>query len=73
MPQCELKADTHASLVAGWLLAIGGIIGVVLPVLPGWPFLLLGVSILSNHYGWARRVTAWLRLIFRRSSDTSKD
>src|SRR5437899_3136926 len=60
----KVKADTHANLVAGWLLTIGGIIGVVLPVLPGWPFLLVGVSILSNHYGWARRVMAWLHLNF---------
>jgi len=32
--------------------------------LPGWPFLLLGMSTLSNHHGWVRQVTAWLHLIF---------
>ncbi len=60
MLQYEVKADTQASLVTGWLLTIGGIIGVVLPVLPGWPFLLLGLSILSKRHGWARRITASL-------------
>jgi|SRR5439155_925438 len=60
MLQYEVKADPHASLVIGWLLTIGGIIGVLLPVLPGWPFLLLGLSTLSKRYGWARRVTACL-------------
>ncbi len=64
MLQYEVKADTHASLVIGWLLTIGGIIGVVLPVLPGWPFLLLGLSTLSKRYGWARRITAWLHSHF---------
>jgi uncharacterized membrane protein YbaN (DUF454 family) len=73
MLQCEVKAATHASLVSGWLLTIGGIIGIVLPILPGLPFLLLGLTILSKRYGKMRRVTTWLRSLFRRSSDTSKD
>jgi anti-anti-sigma factor len=64
MLQYEVKAATRASLVAGWLLTIGGIIGVVLPDLPGLPFLLLGLSTLSKRYGWARRVTTWLNLLF---------
>jgi len=64
MLQYEVKAATHASLVTGWLLTIGGIIGVVLPVLPGLPFLLLGLSTLSKHYGWVRRVTMWLHSFF---------
>ena len=56
----KVKADTHANLVAGWLLTIGGIIGVVPTVLPGG----LGVSTLSKRYGWARRVTTWLHSFF---------
>jgi Putative transmembrane protein (PGPGW) len=63
MLQYEVKA-ARASLVAGWLLTIGGIIGLVLPVLPGLPFLLLGLSTLSKRYGWARRVTTWLNSLF---------
>jgi uncharacterized membrane protein YbaN (DUF454 family) len=73
MLQHEVKADTHTSIVTGWLLTIGGIIGVVLPVVPGWPLLLPGLSILSKRYGSARQVTAWLHSHFRRSSDISKD
>jgi hypothetical protein len=64
IPQHKVKADTHANLVAGWLRTIGGIIGVVPTVLPGWPFLLLGMSTLSKRYGWARRVTTWLHSFF---------
>jgi uncharacterized membrane protein YbaN (DUF454 family) len=48
MLQYEVKPATHVSLVTGWLLTIGGIIGLVLPILPGLPFLLLGLAILSN-------------------------
>ncbi len=73
MLQYEVKAVTHVNLVTGWLLTIGGIIGVVLPVLPGMPFLLVGLSILSKRYGWMRRVTTRMLSLFRRSRDTSKD
>ena len=74
MLQYEIKlATTHVSLVTGWLLTIGGIIGLVLPILPGLPFLLLGLAILSERYGWAQWVTTWLHSLFHRSSGTSKD
>jgi uncharacterized membrane protein YbaN (DUF454 family) len=74
MLQYEIKpATTHVSLVTGWLLTIGGIIGLVLPILPGLPFLLVGLSILSKRYGWMQRVTTRILSLFRRSRDTSKD
>jgi anti-anti-sigma factor len=74
MLQYKIKsATTHISLVTGWLLTIGGIIGLVLPILPGLPFLLLGLAILSKRYGWAQWVTTWLHSLFRRSRGTSKD
>jgi len=73
MLQYEVKPATHVSLVTGWLLTIGGIIGLVLPILPGLPFLLLGLAILSKRYGWVQWVTTWMHSLFRRSSDTSKD
>jgi anti-anti-sigma factor len=60
----QYKTDAQTGLVTGWLLTIGGIIGIVLPVLPGWPFLLLGLSTLSKRYGWARRVMAGLHAHF---------
>ena len=73
MLQYEIKpATTHVSLVTGWLLTIGGIIGLVLPILPDLPFLLLGLAILSKRYGWVQWVRTWLHSLFRRSSGTSK-
>jgi uncharacterized membrane protein YbaN (DUF454 family) len=39
MLQYEIKlATTHVSLVTGWLLTIGGIIGLVLPIFPACLF-----------------------------------
>ena len=53
-----------ALIGAGWfLLALGGA-GLVLPVLPGIPFLLVGLSILSIEYEWARNLFASLRRRF---------
>lgn len=49
---------------AGWLLLIVGAAGLFLPVLPGIPFLFVGLSILSVEYEWARRVFASVRRRF---------
>ena len=46
------------ALVAGYTFLAIGITGLVLPVLPGWPFIAPGLIILSRHAPWARRVSA---------------
>ncbi len=53
-----------ALIVAGWLLLVLGAAGLFLPVLPGVLFLLIGLSILSVEYDWARRWVAALRQRF---------
>jgi uncharacterized membrane protein YbaN (DUF454 family) len=49
-----------ALIAAGWLLLVLGAAGLVLPVLPGIPFVLVGLSILSVEYAWARNLAASL-------------
>jgi uncharacterized membrane protein YbaN (DUF454 family) len=49
-----------ALIAAGWLLLFLGAAGLFLPVLPGVLFLLIGLSILSVEYDWARRWAAAL-------------
>lgn len=53
-----------ALIAAGWLLLILGAAGLFLPVLPGVLFLLIGLSILSVEYDWARRWVAAIRQRF---------
>jgi uncharacterized membrane protein YbaN (DUF454 family) len=53
-----------ALIVAGWLLLVLGAAGLFLPVLPGVLFLLIGLSILSVEYDWARRWVLALRQRF---------
>ncbi|HKD78948.1 MAG TPA: PGPGW domain-containing protein [Candidatus Angelobacter sp.] len=51
-------------IAAGWLLLFLGAAGLFLPVLPGVLFLLIGLSILSVEYDWARRWVAAIRQRF---------
>jgi len=60
-------------LVLGWILLLVGVLGLLLPLLPGIPLLLAGLVILSRQYDWARRTLArvqrWLPAVsdhFRR-------
>ena len=50
-----------ALIFGGWLLLFLGAAGLFLPVLPGIVFLLVGLSILSLEYDWARRWVSTLR------------
>jgi hypothetical protein len=50
-----------ALIAAGWSLLLLGMVGIFLPVLPGALFLLVGLSILSVEYEWARRWVTALR------------
>ena len=48
-------------IVGGMLLLIGGLIGWILPVIPGWPLVIPGLMLLSHEFHWARRLLAWLK------------
>jgi uncharacterized protein len=48
-------------LIAGWSFLLLGIAGLILPVLQGVLFIIIGLIILSSQYGWARRLLAKLR------------
>jgi uncharacterized membrane protein YbaN (DUF454 family) len=52
-----------AVIASGWSLLLLGVAGLVLPVLPGVFFLIIGLSILSAEYAWAHR---WLAALRRR-------
>jgi uncharacterized membrane protein YbaN (DUF454 family) len=48
-------------VIGGWLCLIGGVAGLVFPVLPGVPLLLAGLFLLSTNYQWARQCLHWLK------------
>jgi uncharacterized membrane protein YbaN (DUF454 family) len=48
-------------LAGGLVLTFVGVLGVVLPVMPGWIFLIPGLMLLSSHFPWARRLLERVR------------
>ena len=45
-----------AGLAGGWLLVVLGVVGCVVPVIPGIPLLLAGLGLLAYEYVWAKRL-----------------
>ena len=58
-----------AVLTLGWLFILFGIVGLVLPVLQGILFLLIGLALLSTESEIARNVLGRLRARFPRLSE----
>src|SRR5262249_43612500 len=50
-----------AIIGAGLLLVLLGIPGIVLPILPGWLLIAIGLIVLSRQVKSARRLVEWLR------------
>ena len=55
------KLQKILRVTLGILLVLLGIIGLILPVMPGWVFLIPGLIILGEHFDWARRLLAWAK------------
>ena len=55
--------------IAGVIVLLVGIAGLVLPVLPGWVLIFVGLGILATEYVWAQRL---LRLA-REKANSAKD
>jgi Ca2+-transporting ATPase len=53
-----------AVLATGWIFVVAGIAGLILPVLQGFLFLLIGLVILSKEYRWAGRLVGHIRARF---------
>ncbi|HWB86395.1 MAG TPA: PGPGW domain-containing protein [Bryobacteraceae bacterium] len=45
----------------GWVLVVVGAIGLIVPIMPGWIFLIPGLVILSDRFVWARRLLDWVK------------
>lgn len=56
-------------LAAGGGLVIVGIVGLVLPIMPGWVFLIPGLVILSEYFPPVRRLVEWAK---QKAHDTAQ-
>lgn len=61
-PQITLRRIMF--LVFGWALVLGGVVGLLLPVVPGTLLILAGGAVLSRQSSWAHRVLERFRLWF---------
>ena len=43
-------------VVVGTILLLGGLIGLLLPIVPGWLMIIPGLAILGTEFVWARRL-----------------
>jgi uncharacterized membrane protein YbaN (DUF454 family) len=56
-----VKGNSLWRTVAGWLCVFAGVLGLVLPVIPGIPLLIAGLIVLSTRYRWASVCLKWLK------------
>ena len=43
-------------VMVGTVLLLGGLIGLLLPIVPGWLMIIPGLAILGTEFVWARRL-----------------
>jgi uncharacterized membrane protein YbaN (DUF454 family) len=58
-------------ILAGVVLVALGLVGLVLPIMPGWIFLIPGLVLLGRHFHWAKRLLAFAREKFERVTKNS--
>jgi uncharacterized membrane protein YbaN (DUF454 family) len=59
-------------LALGWILLVLGVAGLLLPLLPGIPLLIVGLFVLSGEQQWARRVLTRARQRFPNIADKAQ-
>jgi len=52
----------------GWSMIVVGIAGLLLPILNGTFFLVVGLYVLKDDYAWAGRTIDWMRRKFPRQA-----
>jgi len=55
--------------IVGGTIVIAGIILAVMPILPGWPAIFIGLGILGLEFAWAR---SWLKKAKEKAEDVGR-
>lgn len=48
-------------ICAGVGLILIGLVGLIMPIMPGWVFIIPGLLILAEYFPWARRLVDWAK------------
>ena len=63
----EGKHHKKIRVFIGWFYVTIGIVGIIVPIMPGWIFLIAGGSIL--HWKWVRLLVEKVKVFFIRKSN----
>jgi uncharacterized membrane protein YbaN (DUF454 family) len=55
--------------ILAWFFIVLGILGIILPILPGWPFFFLGLFILAEDDATREKIVGWFP---RRAQPTAR-
>lgn len=58
---CQVAERKTLRLALGFSLIVLGILGLVLPIMPGWVFLIPGLLILSDYFPPVKRLVEWAK------------
>jgi len=48
-------------IITGIALLLVGVVGLILPIMPGWVFIIPGLMILADYFPPARRLLDWAK------------
>ena len=48
-------------IVAGIALLLVGVVGLILPIMPGWVFIIPGLMVLADYFPPAKRLLDWAK------------
>lgn len=65
---CVHQTGSLWRTLGGWTCLLIGVLGLVLPFIPGIPLLIIGMVALSPNYLWARTSLKWIRERIRRGA-----
>lgn len=69
----QTKSKQLFAVLLGWALVALGVVGMVLPILPGIPLLLVGLFVLSSEYVWAHHLLRKIRERFPAASRKAQE
>jgi uncharacterized protein (TIGR02611 family) len=58
-----------AITIVGSLVLLIGLVGLALPILPGWALIFVGLGILATEYVWARRLLMKAKRVAQAAAD----
>jgi len=63
-PRHRLQPSVWRKLF-GWGCVLVGLLGLILPIIPGIPLLFIGITALATQHHWAHNLLVWMKARFQ--------